>query len=377
MTESKVELYSFSKARKKGAIDGRDWAWKFWPFSKDYASGHQSDPPLDAEAPSRYEYELISHARNNLEILSAQWAQADMKYKESCKNALVKHHDAREALDKESPEASTAFHDLETARKKYSELPLPHLIGYKKWLLLIVICISEVFFNKLVFSVFGQSNFETWMMTIGLMVVILAIPHFIGAKLRTRNKSKEDYIGIIIGCTAVIASMFVIAVLRVKFFEANNVVEILKIKWDSDSIGIAFFIVNIVIAVGVIMIGYESAHEDKTEHDNRRQDLEKAEQNYKEQAAEATQAQKAMQAASMELNKAHVVRTKRFQEIQHQAYAEVKGWKSLIEVYRTANMEARRDKRQPISFLKDVGESVSMPSSLVELDYCDKCPAKE
>lgn len=170
-------------------------------------------------------------------------------------------------LAAESKEHKEAIDTFKKAKQELDKLPVPQISPALHWTLFGLITVAEVAFNGVVFRVLGQTQFHTWVMAIGLMVVLtIVIPDFIERKLRMENKSKTTIALVVIGALADLLALFVIALLREKFLEANNIVEILGIEWEADSIIITFFAVNIALFVGTIVLGYEAGHKNPIEY---------------------------------------------------------------------------------------------------------------
>jgi hypothetical protein len=376
MAGKNIRYYSSRQVKKRGKQDGRDWKWKFFPPKWPFQESKQPDPSIDQEEPTEFEKELLRGANENLTSISQKWSAIDKELHNNCRDAEDKYRTAKAAVKKESSEHEEAIKYYETVKARFYNYPMPHISNTLFWIFLLIITVAEVAFNALVFNVFGQSQSQTFMMAIGVMVAIPWLSDFIGKKLRMKNKSKTTIVLIIGAALVVLAGLLIIAVLRENVFEANKIVEALDIRWDINSIVFAFFIVNILLSAVIVVLAYEAGHKDPLKYKQTKRAFEDGANKLKSEAADLEEAAEGLANARIEFNRTHSERAHKFEKIKHKAAEERDVWIGLVQLYRTSNMIARRDKTKPKSFFVDLEWLILIPEILQNLD-CNACCYEE
>lgn len=364
--------YSVRKVKNKGRGDGRDWRWKSFPPKWPFQETKQPDPPIAQEEPAEFEKELLRVANENLSRILHKWHDIDGKLTKNCVNAEDRYKAAKAGTEKEGGEHKEAINNYKSAKEIFYALPLPNIPAKLFWVVFVIITVAEIAFNALVFDVFGQSKIHTYIMAIGLMIAIPWLSDFIGKKLRVEKKSQTTIVLMIGTGLVVFAGLGVIAILREKFFEANKIVEALGIRWDTNSIILTFFVVNIVLFVSVIVLAYEAGHKNPSEYRRLKRNYDKAKKILRSDAKNYEDAAEELANTKIEFNKAHTEREHEYEKIRAKANEERDGWMSLLQIYRAANMEARKDKTKPKSFNTDPEELVKLPDEFQKLD-CGSC----
>ncbi len=369
MSSKEISYYSDAVVQKRGKRDGRDWRWEpFWPFRKP----KQSDPPIDQKEPTEYEKELVKCADENLNRILQNWSESEKRLHKNCLNAedKYKHIDADVGRDRE--DHKDAVKEYEDAKATFYNQPLPAITATVFLILFCIITTAEASFNALVFAVFGQDQFHTYIMAIGVMFAIPWLSHFVGGKLRMEQKSNTTIGLMIVAAVVTFSGILVVAIAREKFFEANKIVETLGIKWDTNNIVLTFLVVNIVLFIAIVILSYEAGHKKPSEFKQARRGYEDAAKKLKQERGEIDQSVEALAEAKAVFNKAHTERTKEFEKVKYQAEEEKDKWAGLVQTYRAANMEARRDKAKPESFNTDLETQIKIPDILVKLE-CGNC----
>ncbi len=368
--------YSIRKVKNKGMKDGRDWQWKFFPPKWPFQETKQPDPPIDQEEPAEFEKELRRGANKNLSHILHKWHDIDKNLSKNCANAEDRYKNAKAVTEQEGGEHKEAIDNYKTAKEKFYSLPMPNIPAKLFWIVFVIITIAEIAFNAIVFDVFGQSKIHTYIMAIGLMIAIPWLSDFIGKKLRVEKKFQTTVGLMIVAGIVVFVGLAVIAILREKFFEANKIVEALGIRWDTNSIILTFFVVNIVLFVSVIVLAYEAGHKDPSEYRRLERNYDKAKKILRSDAKNYEEAAEELANARIEFNKAHTEREHEYEKIRAKANEERDVWMSLLQIYRASNMEARKEKMKPKSFNADPEELVKLPDEFQKLD-CGACCYEE
>lgn len=374
MIKQKGVTYTVRAVKKRGKKDGSDKYWDFtsWPFRKT----KQTDPPLDQAEPTEYEEKLLQFSRENLKRLTQRWSSLDERMYKSCLDTEDQYHAAKAAIERESAEHREAIGKYEAAKARFFSFPVPHIPPTVYWFLFAVVTVGEVLFNTTVFSVLGQDTLETYLMVISLMVMIPFLSDFIGKKLRAERKSSTTVMLMSGAAAVVFAVLSALALAREKFFEASKVVEMLDIQWSSTSLMLTFFIVNVVLFVGMIVLAYEAAHKDPSAYKQARNEYEDAEKKLRKEAGDSEQAAQALAAARIAYNKAHTERKKQFEQHRYRAEEERDIWIGMVQTYRSSNMAARQEKAKPASFNVELAHLIEIPQPLTALE-CKKCRFEE
>ncbi|MBE0427710.1 MAG: hypothetical protein IBX72_13840 [Nitrospirae bacterium] len=373
MAREGIRYYTNRSVRKRGKQDGRDWVWGPFCLSR---KPKQSDPPNDQEEPTEFEKELLRGANENLSRISQKWSDIDKKLYKNCRDAEDKYKRAKSAVDRESGEHKVALENYETTKADFYKQPMTHMSKTLFWLLFVIITGAEFAFNALVFNVFGQSQIHTYLMAAGVIVGIPVFSDFIGRKLRMENKSKTT-LGMMIGVALItVIGLAVIAILREKFFEAYKIVDALGIRWSANNIVFTFFIVNICLFGAIVVIAYEAGNKNPSEYKRAKRELEEAERKLEEEAGDLKEAAEELANARIEFNKAHSERIHEFEKIKYKAEEERDIWIGLVQLYRSSNMAARKEKTKPLSFYRDLEGLILIPESLQKLD-CNSCCYEE
>ncbi len=381
MKKGKIRFYTDREARKKGKRDGRDYKWVLWPFIK---RDRTPTPRIDETDPTtEFEDELIKAAEANLNDISEEWNKEDKDLLMRCKNAEDRYKNADKKMKKEIAEyegdekIKGAIKEYEDAKKQFYGIPMPFIQPTVGLFLITIITAGECFFNAIVFNIFGQSQIHTWIMALGVMISIPVFASFMGAKSRLQNKSYSDMIIMIISGVIIMAGLAVIALLREQFLEATKLQETIGITLSSSTMGLSFYIINLLLFAAIFIIEYERAHKDPENYNKVKKILREAEKKLEKEAKEVRESIHEFEDAQREFNELHSLRTSKFQEIKDKAIGEKLRWIRLIQVYREANMAARvRDRTKPKVFEGEFDEDkyIKIPADLQgELNYCDKC----
>ncbi|MDI6794534.1 MAG: hypothetical protein QME81_16980, partial [bacterium] len=312
--KKKCRYVTEREVRKKGRQDGNpSWklrfGWPFWEFPPQI-------PSIDQNELTEYEEKLIGLAQENLSRITQEWAEEDKALYQSCRDAEDRYKRTEENKKKEVPEHKEASDRYEEAKEEFNKQPMPHISSAFGLFLIGIITVGECFFNALVFNIFGQSQIHTWIMAFGVMIAIPWCARFTGKTLRLKDKSATDIIIMVIGVSAVIAVLAVIALLREKFLEAMKVSETMGIELEPSSMGLSFFVINLLFFVAMFTIEYEKAHKDPEAYKKAKKALKEAKKGVKKEGGEAKASVRGFEEAQREFNEAHSSRTHKFEEIK-------------------------------------------------------------
>ncbi len=228
----------------------------------------------------------------------------------------------------------------------------------------------------MVFNVFEQSQSQALITAICVMVGIPCLSDFIGKKLRIKMKSKTSIVLMVGAALVILAGLIVIVTLRKTFFEADNIVGALDIRWDIGSIHFAFFIVNIILSAVIVVLAYKAGHRDPVKYKQIKRAFEDGANRLKAEAADLEEAAEGLANARIEFDSTHSERADEFEKIKYEAEEERGKWIELVQLYRTSNMVARIDKTRPKSFFVELEWLILIPEILQNLD-CNACCYEE
>jgi hypothetical protein len=376
MAGKNTRYYSNRQVKKRGKQDGRDWRWKFFPPKWPFQESKQPDPSIDQEEAAEFEKELIRGANESLTYISQEWSDIDKELHENCKDAEDKYRMAKVAVKKESSEHEEAIKNYEAVKTRFYNYPMPLISKTLFWIFFLIITVLEVAFNALVFNVFEQSQSQALITAICVMVGIPCLSDFIGKKLRIKMKSKTSIVLMVGAVLVILAGLIVIVTLRKTFFEADNIVGALDIRWDIGSIHFAFFIVNIILSAVIVVLAYKAGHRDPVKYKQIKRAFEDGANRLKAEAADLEEAAEGLANARIEFDSTHSERADEFEKIKYEAEEERDKWIELVQLYRTSNMVARIDKTRPKSFFVELEWLILIPEILQNLD-CNACCYEE
>lgn len=360
----KVGVYSIRKARKQGKKDGRNWKWKFWPFTKEEKKAVPEDNFTDI-AP--YEKEIKEGIEKDISDLAEKWEEKDKELKKRYCQALSEFNESKKRLEKETKEAEQAKSRLDSASKKLIEIGRPHISSGWKIFWLIFLGLSEFPLNGIVFSIFGAGRIETYLIAAGLCAIIPLLAHWIGKIMRQEERSNTD-VFIIYGILLVVLLGFIaIAIMR-----ADYLADVLKEMGGSITpamAGFLFVIINMVIFTGATVVSYEGTHPRHDEYKIICKEYKEALKSFSTEAREAKVAIAIYDEKMKELQDAKTNREKTFKAFKERAVTMSQAYEWMAQAYRTENARARG---KTIKCLNLPKLEVQIPESLKELDWeCD------
>lgn len=368
--EKEIVYYRIRDVKKRGKEDGSEWRWSLLPLKWPLWEQKQQDPPLDQIEPAAYEEELKDCLKQNLSRIAQARADSEKVLQKTCTNAEDDYKRTADNLSEASVEHQEAIDEYETAKDHYFKQPRPVFSGIYFILLFAAISVAELYFNVLVFSIFGQRQMETYLMAFGLVASIPVAAHFIGKRLRMDKRSSMEIMIMIVSTIIVFGVLIAIALLREKFFEAEKTAEILGIDMGTGSIVFTFLIINIVLFLAMVLLSYESGYRDHETFKEAKRRFIDAEKEFNEETGDERKAAEDYTNAIINFNNAHANRKNELERVKHKAAQERDIWATFIKTYRSYNMAARKNKTIPASFKEDPTKDIKIPE--MDID-CSKC----
>lgn len=277
-------LYTKRRAERAGKIDGQ----KGWP---------------DGPGLQGYLAELKQCAEEEMDRLVQAWKAADAKLSARMHATMVSCRSARERLD----ELKNVYPDHATGGGR----PRGHI------LLLVLLALAETPLTTIVFRVFQESEYLTYLLAVGTAAALVILAHFVGSKLKasgtaTRVHAKQAgrlafafalvSVGILGGLTG----------LRVYYLRELG-------ERVAPVVEVALFAVQLAIWLAAVLISYNASDE------------------LRDQQARAEAAEKAFR-ASVECRK------RDHHRFRARAYEKKDAAEGLAAAYQRANLHARKSR---------------------------------
>lgn len=357
-----MAVYTERKVKRQGKKDGRNWKWKFFPFEKEPKS---PIPPDDQTEYADYEILLKEAAENDMQKIATAWEAKDEKLKINFCKAKNELESAEKELPKEKQEELIAYNEYKKAQDELLNLSAPTLSPFWMYFWLFVIGIGEFFLNSVVFQIFGQRMFETYLMALGLAVAIPILGHEFGKLLKQEKKRYKEYWIIVLIPIITLVVLFGLAILRAKFFEVAGIQEVLGLKISPTTGTLIFLFINIFLFFISAILSYAGSYPEHEEYKRRKKRYKYAWKNYKKESADVGKVQHRLVKAQKHYIKAKQKRKKVFEYFKGLLKEKKENYEHFVAVYRYQNI-SQRGKRPPC--FNNPILPVQFPESLQNLD---------
>jgi hypothetical protein len=359
--------YSEGRAAKRGKLDGRDYRWIFWPFTRDKK---EADPPIESQEPSEYQEELITRLKERVDVIEHKnWGMVNEKLKEACQKCRTSYMDIKGRLKSAETQAGE---ELRKAKEALSRFPIPRLSMTSYWIIFIFITAGEMFFNALVFNIFGESAWHNAIMALGLIVAIPVLAHAAGRQFALEKHEGKEIFLMILEIAVVLCGLIAITIMREKYLVGTGALETVGIKMTPELMSFIFLFINLVLFVALFIIAYESGHKDPSGFKNAVKAVNEAETKLKGETGINAELAKKRVETLHQWTKAHADRKRVFESAQKKIKAEITAWIRYIGVYQSTNMAARNNKTKPASFKVAIDEVQFFPPTMKTLE-CNGC----
>lgn len=311
--------------------------------------GSKGIPEQDEKLHSMYEMQLKQVCEENVKRLAQAWQHADSRLLSAYLRAKAEFEAFTRRLAEALAQAAGAESSLQAAKDGCGgHMHFPHMTY---WALILFISLVEVPLNAIVFDLFGESKILTYVMSLGLAVVLPVCAHFLGGFTRL-GIFKEGYISsrlvlALLSASLATSTLAGIAYFRMKFFEASGVQKVLGVSLDPGTVSLIFFSMNLIIIVLATVASYVA-------HDR---DAERCREKQKEAAKKLSRFQKESErlkkwahAAELRLDEAYAKRCRLFDRLKHEAEEYKDITQKLISIYREHNLRSRQNASLPASF---------------------------
>lgn len=372
MARHRIKYYSPGEVKQQGKKDGRSWKWKFMPPSWPFWETKDPDPPVNQKEHSQYEAKLISVAHENLERIGNEWSKEDEKLTAEYCNAKNKKEDLESQIEEDSEEHKDAIIQYEKAKITFFNFPPRWVPLTVYWLIFGFVAIGEGFFNYYVFQIFGQEEFETFLMAGAIIVTLLVASELLGHHLKKETKSSMDKFMIGLMTIFAFAALSAFAIVRETFFEASQSAGAFNIPISPIVLAGIFITLNFAFFVGLTYLSYTEARKKPGDYRKAKKGYEEGLKAVKEKGQDVEAVAKELAAAEERFNNAYSTRKHTFERYKHRSEEERDCWVSYVRTYRHANISARRDKTLPESFKIDPESLIKIPAVFEKVDW--ECP---
>jgi hypothetical protein len=359
-------FYTHRRARKQGVRDGRGWRWRFWPPTPPFQESKDPTPPQNQQGPAAFEVVLKDAAEADMQQLATQWMKEDGKLKGPYCTARAEYARAYDELTREDKETKEAADAFAQAKRSLFDLGVPHLSPSWALFWLLIIGVSELPLNGLVFQIFGDDLRLTLLLALGLGVSIPITAHFFGRSLRHEHKTTTDVWLLLVTPLVMFLVLLGVAVARSRFFEGLEALRV-ELPMTPGLAVFVFLIINVGLFFAAAVLSYEAAHPDRKSYNTLRLKVRDAQRTLERETKEHREAALRYERAERALERARATREKRFEQLREHARHEKEYCDVLIGAYRIANVEARRDGRKPECFCSDPLEA-KLPEIFGRLD---------
>lgn len=354
-----MAIYTVWKAKRKGKIHGRNWKWSFWPILK---SSKPVLPPDDCQDITSYEKSILNAAESDMARIRENYFRKDAKLKSKYCYLKKLEKEYEEKAPKESQEATTAKNHFEDMQNKLAELGQPTINEWVVKLILFLLIVTEFPLNALVFSIFGEGRFMTYIMAgvIGFGIPLGA--HYVGKVIRQEIKSGKD-----IALTAIVIFSVFIVIIGIAVFRADYLSYILSsyninLKITAKTAAAIFIGINLFLFFLAIFISYLGTHKNNEEYQKLKGQVKIAFARWKKESKEDIETIKKLRKIKTELSRIEALRKCLANKYYSQAVRLKESAENLIEIYRNANLEVRDSGVCPPCFNKQI--TIELPNDI-------------
>ncbi|MGH2437759.1 MAG: hypothetical protein ACRDFA_12315 [bacterium] len=232
-------------------------------------------------------------------------------------------------------------------------------IGYG--LFMFAVILGEFPLNAIAFRLFGEAEVLTYVMTLVLAVSLVGSAHVLGILLTLERPSRLQLALLAITVLAPMGAIGAIAVVREAYVESLG-----REGISPAAVTVAFVLINLLIYAIAAVLSYLT-------HDPIAQQIRTTETPLKQVKRQLKRLQRRQQKLEIRLQYMVASRQKSLQAVMHEGQMLRNEFEELLQEYRMANVEGRKEKTMPPIF-KDHPE-FSLPLTVQVLDwYCPEVP---
>jgi len=369
MPKNKIFYYTRRYSQKIGKRQGRNFTWKLWPFWKNPKVPY---PLVDQVDDAQFEDELLSVAMNEIAEVNEFWKSKDKQLKTRYCTTKAEREIALLKFKQEEADVAPEEANVEEVTEElmdFESAPIKHRTAL---FFHGIVFLCEVVFNSIVFNVFGAELWESIITAVGVSLGLTVFAYFLGKLMKKGEKTKTDIIWIYIIPIVTLGGIIAVSVIRSIYIGElmANPNTAFGIHMSVSLAAFLFALLNIVLFLGGVLISYMSFTHNERLLETIKKQYKNAILRLKKETAEAARASEEFEQTNNNYIRAKHERQKEFE--RHNANAKtIKAIAEyLVEAYRTANMEARRDSIKPLCFKRQPKQILLPPELLPEnLDW--------
>lgn len=186
MARNRIYYYNRRVSRKKGKRDGRTFTWRFWPFLKNEKIPY---PLIDQYVPAQFEDELLTLGLNEIDEVNEAWKQKDKQVKTNYCLAKNERHLALLQFQAEESDVAPEEANVEEITEELMNHPSAPITHRTALVFHFLVFVGEVFFNAIVFNIFGFEIWESYIVAAVLGIAISLLAYFFGKLLKKQEKT--------------------------------------------------------------------------------------------------------------------------------------------------------------------------------------------
>lgn len=340
--------YTIQKAKREGKLDAK-----------------KGRPLLNQTEFPQYIKKLLDVAEEEISRLAQDWEEKDKKLKASFCNSKFEVENTKRKLQ----ETKKAYNEnkirYEQARNKLEQLE--HISSKTIcWIVIIILMGMEFPFTSIIFNLFGEARFLTYIMAASVCIAIPLIAHFVGVFLK-KGFQKHKYW--IVGLFAIILlSLIGISYWRAEYLQISEIQNILHLKLSSSMAIFTFLMASIIIFVVAMLLSHSAHPRDPVTYRNIKWRFAEAFNNLKKSGASLRDIEVEYQRA---VNKLELITSLREQSFDKQIdkIPEIRNrCETHIRAYTKINLRCRLKNEYP-ECLKRKPVFEPLPKSLSILDW--------
>ncbi|HEY3374924.1 MAG TPA: hypothetical protein VGK02_07685 [Candidatus Aquicultor sp.] len=245
------------KAPKKAPkrIANQNSNGNFFAWRQGFADGRLNIPTKDQTGSPQFEIDVKDQAEEYMCALAKQLTDRLSHFTRAISDRAHREGLIKEKLYQANLDLATAQEENREAQEEMRGQEHPHLRPWIVWPIIGVLAFTEVPLNSFVFSLFGGSRTETYLMAAGICFAIPWLAHLAGqeSKLREGERVSPKFIAI---SAVLLVFLLGISYLRTQVMSAMAIDQALNIHVSGFLSGVMFFSANLLIVGAAYWTSY-------------------------------------------------------------------------------------------------------------------------
>ncbi len=361
--------YSVEYVRKVGREDGRPWAWRLWPFTKEKKDSY---PGSKIPYPAPFWTTLQEDANTAVGVLGSEWKTESKTLYDTWRKADTEYERAKIEVGKELQDAHIADSASGDASTELQKMGRPALDRRIALLILIGLGAGEACFNAVIFQLLGEGVLATVVLALAVSISFPWLGHFIGVHLKQTTRRPTDWLLMVVALAAAIGGLLAVAYFRGWFIEAGEMREVLGLQIPTEAARNLFFVINLVLLVASIAAAYMSAHPKAEEFEAKHGNYRDLKKRADKEGAEGAAANQQLMDAELAVNEAAEALKSLYGVYRSQAIAIINTNKMFASEYMNANLRARGDGSPAPCFYHPGTKKADIPTAALPAVFKDE-----